>query len=120
MPQRPFRICPKCKGRINTARCPACEKKRQPQRDTKTAAERKFYGSGEWKRIRARQLKREPLCRTCLAAGRIRAGNTVDHITPMRDDGSPRDPANLQTQCATCHQQKRQREAMERRSKAAR
>lgn len=110
MPHRAARICPKCKGRVTTSRCQKCEKQRQPQRDTKTPDERRFYGSAEWKGIRKRHLAREPLCRTCFKDGRVTAANTVDHITPMRDDGNPRDPSNLQSQCGMCHQRKRQEE----------
>lgn len=110
MPHRAARICSKCKGRVTASRCSTCEKQRQPQRDTKTPDERRFYGSWEWKQIRARHLKREPLCRTCYAQGRVTAANTVDHITPIREGGNPRDPDNLQSQCGTCHQRKRQTE----------
>jgi 5-methylcytosine-specific restriction protein A len=119
MPSRPYRICPNCKGRINTARCPDCEKKRQPQRDTKTEAERKFYGSARWKRIRARQRQKQPLCETCLAKGIVRAMKVADHKVPIRRGGDPEDPDNIQSQCDECHNQKRQEEAMQERERVA-
>ena len=40
---------------------------------------KKFIRSGEWKRIRLEQLKREPLCRFCREMGKTTAATEVDH-----------------------------------------
>lgn len=41
-------------------------------------------------------------------------GLEVDHITPISEGGHPFDPANLQTLCEECHQEKTAAEATER------
>jgi 5-methylcytosine-specific restriction protein A len=65
---------------------------------------KKFIRSGEWKRIRLEQLKREPLCRFCREMGKTTAASQVDHITPCLDDPAlQRDPNNLRSLCAPCH-----------------
>ncbi|NLV14347.1 hypothetical protein GOC77_13855 [Haloarcula argentinensis] len=38
----------------------------------------------------------------------------VDHITPITDGGHPFDPANLQTLCEACHQDKTAQENSDR------
>lgn len=43
---------------------------------------RKLYGTARWKRTAAHQLSIEPLCVTCLAAGRITPATVCDHIDP--------------------------------------
>lgn len=62
-----------------------------------------------WQKARLRHLEREPLCRACLAEGRINDKQLeVDHIIPHRND-----PAlfwdelnNLQTLCKPHHSAK--------------
>lgn len=56
-----------------------------------------------WLRIRARQLGREPLCRTCKQNGTTTPATEVDHV-----DGKAADPhdyrdENLQSLCNSCH-----------------
>lgn len=43
---------------------------------------RKLYGTARWQRTAQRQLSDEPLCATCLAAGRITPATVCDHIDP--------------------------------------
>lgn len=63
-----------------------------------------FIRSGEWKRIRLDQLKREPLCRFCREMGKTTGATEVDHIEPCKDDPiKQRDAANLRSLCAPCH-----------------
>lgn len=59
-----------------------------------------------WRRIRARQLAREPLCRECKKRGTTTAATEVDHI-----DGKAAAPhdyrdENLQSLCLPCHSAK--------------
>ncbi len=62
-----------------------------------------------WRKIRAIQLSREPLCRMCKANGRTEAATMVDHIKPKSQGGS--DMAdNLQSLCWDHHNQKTRRE----------
>jgi 5-methylcytosine-specific restriction endonuclease McrA len=61
-----------------------------------------FYDTSDWRtRIRPRQLAREPMCRQC-----GQPASHVDHIKPIRQGGSKRDPHNLQSICHACHNQK--------------
>lgn len=60
-----------------------------------------------WRRIRAAQLQREPLCRVCKAEGKIVPANTVDHID---NDSWNNDNDNLQSMCIKCHTIKTNRE----------
>lgn len=47
----------------------------------------------------------EPLCRVCLAEGRVSATAEVDHIVPLSEGGSGRRD-NLQGLCGDCHDAK--------------
>ena len=51
---------------------------------------------------RARWLALHPLCCMCDAEGKTRAGDVVDHITPLWAGGAD-DESNLQTLCQTPH-----------------
>jgi 5-methylcytosine-specific restriction protein A len=76
----------------------------------------KFYHSSEWRRCRKEHLSGQPLCVMCEAAGRLTAGNTVDHIIPINNVDAydtqggryphPLDKTNLQTLCRSCHSKK--------------
>jgi 5-methylcytosine-specific restriction protein A len=57
-----------------------------------------------WLNIRARILRRDPLCITCLAlpAAIVSPSAEVDHIVPLHAGGSDND-ANLQGICIACH-----------------
>ena len=72
-----------------------------------------FYHSTAWRKLRAWHIAREPLCRACKEAGRIRGGQVVDHIQPRSLGGASLDTANLQTLCHRCHNRKRGREKAE-------
>jgi 5-methylcytosine-specific restriction endonuclease McrA len=66
-----------------------------------------FYDRRIWRdRIRPDQLLREPLCRQCLAQGRIVVATEVDHITPISAGGSEIADTNLQSLCLVCHSRK--------------
>ena len=54
-------------------------------------------------------LRDAGLCQPCKAAGRIRAGNEVDHVVPKADGGTD-STANLQCICSACHAVKSARE----------
>jgi 5-methylcytosine-specific restriction enzyme A len=65
----------------------------------------------KWEKLRAWHLAREPLCRQCQIEGKVVAAFLVDHITPIRQGGAVLDPANLQSLCVRCHNQKTARES---------
>lgn len=60
--------------------------------------------NARWGTIRARHLKREPLCRMCMAKvpSRPRIATEVDHIVPLSAGGTDADD-NLQSLCSECH-----------------
>ena len=73
------------------------------------SAAKRGYGR-RWRKLRARHIASEPLCRECRRLGRVRAGEVVDHIRPH--DGREAllyDEKNLQTLCKTCHDSHKRR-----------
>lgn len=69
-------------------------------------ANTEFYRSTAWRKLRAEQLRRQPLCECCLAQGRYTPARVVDHIRPVNLGGAPLDLENLQSLCAVCHNRK--------------
>jgi 5-methylcytosine-specific restriction protein A len=69
----------------------------------------RFYSGAKWRRARAAQLDREPLCRHCRKSDRLTEATHVDHITPRSKGGAPFDAANLQSLCKPCHEGYKQR-----------
>jgi len=63
-------------------------------------------------RARRAVLNEEPLCRMCLAEGRVSASVVVDHIKPLSQGGSD-DRGNKQGLCDPCHDAKTKAEAVE-------
>lgn len=84
-------------------------KRRVDNRQAYARQAKRMYATNDprWRRIRAAQLAREPLCREHAAKGRAVAANHVDHI-----DGDPMNnfESNLQSLCARCHSRKTARE----------
>lgn len=62
-----------------------------------------------WRRLRKQVLSEEPLCRACLAEGRLMPSTDVDHIVPKSQGGTD-DRSNLQGLCHKCHSRKTARE----------
>lgn len=63
------------------------------------------YGS-DWERKRRRILSRDKgLCQVCLALGKYRPAQHVDHVIPKSEGGSD-DDGNLQAICKICHAEK--------------
>jgi 5-methylcytosine-specific restriction protein A len=71
---------------------PVDEKKRNP-----------FYDSARWRKCRARQLSRQPICEGCIRWGMLKPAEIVHHITPIEDGGAKLDPNNLASLCVGCH-----------------
>lgn len=61
-------------------------------------------GGRPWRRLRAHVLDQEPLCRLCMAKGRVTAATEVDHIIPLHKGGLEFEASNLRPVCAECHQ----------------
>jgi 5-methylcytosine-specific restriction enzyme A len=64
------------------------------------SAEERGYGR-EHRAIRKQVLVEEPLCRACLAKGRVRPTTIADHIIPM-SKGGPTVRSNYQGLCRPC------------------
>jgi 5-methylcytosine-specific restriction enzyme A len=67
-----------------------------------------FYWSAAWRKLRAFAYARDNgLCVRCRQEKRLRKGDVVDHIVPVKEDWSKRlDADNLQTLCHACHNKK--------------
>ena len=63
----------------------------------------KLYDRADWRRIAALQLARQPLCQSCPG---VVPATLIDHIVPIKAGGAERDPANLQSLCHSCHNEK--------------
>lgn len=63
----------------------------------------KFYNSKRWRSLRAYFIQMNPLCKACEENDWIVPGECVDHIIPIRFDGSMTALSNLQTLCNKCH-----------------
>jgi hypothetical protein len=83
-------------------------------RDTylgKPSKERKernaMYDQAVWKRMRAAQLSRQPICQACILIGRVSGANHVDHLFAWASVGKDSFYRNVfQSLCAECHSHK--------------
>lgn len=80
--------------------------------DRRTARERGY--STRWDKVSRVHRQRNPLCRGCVAMGRVGAAEVTDHVIPHRgDEARFWSAANLQSACAWHHSVVKQRlEAM--------
>jgi hypothetical protein len=71
-----------------------------------------WYWSKRWKKRRARQLQREPLCAMCLAKKLTRPATVADHIEDWQRPLEPHGDwgrfitGQLQSLCRGCHELK--------------
>ena len=68
-----------------------------------------WYKTVAWYRIRAVQLRSNPLCRFCSDAGRVTAATTCDHVIPHRGDKNLFFKGPFQSLCASCHSSVKQK-----------
>jgi 5-methylcytosine-specific restriction enzyme A len=68
------------------------------------------YGTQRWKRLRAQQLRLQPLCEEHLRDGYTVAATVADHVIPHRGDDELFWNGQLQSLCASCHSREKQRE----------
>jgi 5-methylcytosine-specific restriction protein A len=101
-----FHIMKTLKPRIQTLRTSAAVVPSCTQRTRGSA----------WVKLRRETMADDSgLCRACAAAGRVRAGEEVDHIVPLHLGGTD-DRANRQLLCRECHGEKSAQEAGDRRA----
>jgi 5-methylcytosine-specific restriction protein A len=71
----------------------------------------KAYGTRIWQKIRTRQLSIQPLCQSCLSAGRVCLAKDIDHVFAWNVIGDHSFTRNLfQSLCQPCHSHKTQLE----------
>jgi len=56
------------------------------RRSAEAETYRRWYKTARWQRIRAAQLATEPLCRMCMAQGKITPASVCDHVEPHKGD----------------------------------
>lgn len=114
MPSRPPRPCVQsgCAALTYDGRCALHRRDTSDYDRHRGSAHDRGYGA-DWRRLRARVLAEEPLCRHCLRDGRVTAATDVDHITAKARGGTD-DRANLQPLCHQCHSRKTATEDMPR------
>jgi hypothetical protein len=62
-----------------------------------------LYTLPRWRKIRANQLKREPLCKYCMDAGTTTSATICDHIEPHRGNMIKFWSGPFQSLCKSCH-----------------
>lgn len=106
MPMRPPTLRPR--GAPEGGRAAA---RREYDRERRQARPwRRWYNLAAWKRRRAEQLAREPLCKMCLAEGRTTVATVADHREPHRGDWDRFIGGALDSLCKPHHDGKKQRE----------
>lgn len=74
------------------------------QRSDQATEYRRLYRTARWKRTRADQLQAEPLCRACMARGRVTEANVCNHMdkdAKATEEGFFAGP--FSSLCAPCH-----------------
>ena len=119
MANKPLRPCrhPGCAELTREGYCTKHVPKRAARRES--AEWHSWYSKRIWTDdLRPAQLLREPFCRECAKQGRRVRATVVDHIVPFRGLWALFvDPANHQSLCKRCHDQKTAREQADRRRK---
>lgn len=62
-----------------------------------------LYNTRRWRRKRASQLRRSPLCEMCRSQGHVTAAHVADHIEPHKGDAALFWGGELQSLCGECH-----------------
>jgi 5-methylcytosine-specific restriction endonuclease McrA len=71
-----------------------------------TLPQRSWYSLQSWRRRSAHQKRIEPLCRMCLAEGRVTSAQIADHIVDHAGSWNAFVLGQLQSLCAPCHERK--------------
>jgi 5-methylcytosine-specific restriction protein A len=112
------RNCIKCQSKFDLKSKEFAKKRARKSTVNMGHSNRQFYGSTEWKALRTRKIKKDPLCQVCLPKGFLSEGKDIDHIIEIKDNYSLRlDITNLQTLCRSCHMYKTNKERIVRNKK---
>lgn len=71
-----------------------------------------LYKTARWKRIRAAQLRKEPLCRYCMRQGKVTLATVADHVLPHKGDHHLFYQGALQSLCHEHHSSSKQSEEL--------
>ena len=113
MPWRPHKPCAAagCPELTHDRFCDEHRKENERTRHRANTAARGVYNSRRWALLRQRVRAEEPLCRSCLDAGRVAATEEIDHIIPLKDRiDLAFVRSNLAGRCRPCHREKSARE----------
>ena len=106
MPRKPLKPCrhPDCPNLTDGQFCEVHRKEadREYNRYFRSPAHRERYHTAAWRRVRAAQLARQPLCEMCMAEGRYVQATLVHHRVPLAEGGTNA-PENLCSLCASHH-----------------
>ena len=67
-----------------------------------------LYNSRRWRKLRAAQLARHPLCKMCEDQGAVEPATVADHVVPHGGDLDLFWRGELQSLCAACHDRHKQ------------
>ena len=65
---------------------------------------KKFYQSARWRKVKEMKLARDPICETCLQAGKTVEADMVHHMIPIKKGMKKVDLDFLVSLCHPCHQ----------------
>lgn len=102
-PLKPYRH-PGCPNLTDGQFCEVHRKAadREYNRFFRSPAHGERYHTAAWRRVRAAQLARQPLCEMCMAEGRYAQATLVHHRVPLAEGGTNA-PENLCSLCASHH-----------------
>lgn len=64
------------------------------------------YNGRKWRKLRALQLEKFPLCNHCERDEVVTVATVADHIVPVKKGGDGYSMDNLQSLCKKCHDRK--------------
>ena len=105
MPNAAMKPCayPGCSNLVSGGYCEKHKASRQAVRDM---ASQGLYGTRLWKRIRERQLAKDPWCADCLRTGIYVSATDVDHVERHMGDKDKFFRGPFQSLCHSCHSKK--------------
>ena len=83
-----------------------CEKHKSSHQMARDMASQGLYGTRLWKRIRERQLAKDPWCAECLRTGIYVPATDVDHVDRHMGDKDRFFRGPFQSLCHSCHSKK--------------
>ncbi len=103
MPTKPKRPCshPGCPLLTDGQYCDEHRREADAFYHQRDPDSHKRYGRA-WRKVRKRQLARQPLCEMCMRQGRMTPADQVHHVKPLSKGGTNA-PSNLMSVCAPCH-----------------